>query len=56
MKLSTNTWFGVVSWIITSSGASTVRHTQPKIERIIDEREEENMNVLDHVYSHHDGR
>jgi hypothetical protein len=23
-----NTWFRVVSWIITSSGASTVRHNQ----------------------------
>jgi hypothetical protein len=41
----------VVSWIITSSGASTVR--QPRTESIIDEREEENMNT-DHVYSHHD--
>jgi hypothetical protein len=38
MKLYANTWFGVVSWLITSSGASTVRH---------------DMN-MDHVYSHHD--
>jgi hypothetical protein len=28
--------------------------TRPRIESIIDEREEENMNVPDHVYSHHD--
>jgi hypothetical protein len=28
MKLSMNTWFGVVSWIITSFGASMVRHNQ----------------------------
>jgi hypothetical protein len=26
MKLYVNTWFGVVSWITTSSGASTVSH------------------------------
>jgi hypothetical protein len=51
VKLYANTWFGMVSWVITSSGASTVR--QPRIESIIDERQEENMNT-DHVYSHHD--
>jgi hypothetical protein len=28
VNLSVNTWFRVVSWIITSSGASTVRHNQ----------------------------
>jgi hypothetical protein len=28
--------------------------TQPRIERIISERREENMNVTNHVYSHHD--
>jgi hypothetical protein len=53
MKLSVNTWFRVVSWIITSSGASTV--WQPRTKSIIDDREEENMNA-DHVYSHHDDR
>jgi hypothetical protein len=42
----------VVSWIITSSGGSTVRHNQGQ-KSIIDEREEENMNT-EHVYSHHD--
>jgi hypothetical protein len=43
VKLSVNTWFRVVSWIITSSGASTVR--QPKTESNINEGEEENMNA-----------
>jgi hypothetical protein len=28
--------------------------TQPRIENIIDERVEENMDILDDVYSHHD--
>jgi hypothetical protein len=28
VKLYADTWFGVVSWIITSSEASTVRHNQ----------------------------
>jgi hypothetical protein len=28
--------------------------TQPRIENIVDERAEENMDVLDHVRSHHD--
>jgi hypothetical protein len=28
--------------------------TQLRIQSIVDEREEENMNVLDHVYSHHE--
>jgi hypothetical protein len=53
MKLYMNTLFIVISWIITSSGASTVRHNQGQ-KSVIDEREEENMNA-DHVYSHHDG-
>jgi hypothetical protein len=28
--------------------------TQPRIESIVDERVEENMDILDDVYSHHD--
>jgi hypothetical protein len=28
--------------------------TQPRIENMIDERVEENMDILDDVYSHHD--
>jgi hypothetical protein len=28
VKLYVHTWFAVVSWIITSSGASTMRHNQ----------------------------
>jgi hypothetical protein len=28
--------------------------TQPRIESIVDERAQENMDILDDVYSHHD--
>jgi hypothetical protein len=30
--------------------------TQPRTESIIDDREEEDMNVPDHMYSYHDDR
>jgi hypothetical protein len=52
MRLSTNTWFRVVSWIIILSRLNTVR--QPRIESIINERAKENMGIPDDVCSHHD--
>jgi hypothetical protein len=48
-----STWFGVISWIITVSGLSTVKHNRRQ-KSIIDERAEENMGIPDDVCSHHD--
>jgi hypothetical protein len=47
VRLFVNTWFGVVSWIITLSELNTVR--QPETESIIDESAEENMGIKDDV-------